>query len=180
MNWRKTPDPIPTGWPLTAKGNGLNICFGRHTGYGGYSEIMRGARHIVIYEGALGGDNAIETWNRLENGEVSGKVMLNSTYGTDKYPEVIAKFSNGEIAPANIIGRADNEKLSSASAKIGTKEDAKTKSATKTTKSMITSKISKTTSKSRVPSATTNKTKSAKSTTLAHIAASTAKLKAGD
>jgi hypothetical protein len=29
-----------------------------------------------------------ETWARLEDGSVSGKVTLNSTYGTDSYPEV--------------------------------------------------------------------------------------------
>ena len=178
MKWRKTPDPVPEGWPLAAKGNGLNVCFGRHTGYGGYSEIMRGARHIVIHEDALGGDNAVETWNRLENGEISGRVMLNSTYGTDTYATVIAKFSNGELAPGNIIGRTDDKKTGSASANIGDSKYTKTESLPKVTKSVPRPKISKTTSKSTVPVTATKKTKSAKSALQTHAVATAAKLKA--
>ncbi|KAL5417739.1 hypothetical protein PMIN03_001438 [Paraphaeosphaeria minitans] len=65
---------------------------------------MRGGRHIVVYEDALGGDNAIETWNRLENGEISGRVMLNSTYGTDQYARVEVKFSDGSTPKKNVVG----------------------------------------------------------------------------
>ncbi|OAG01204.1 Metallo-dependent phosphatase [Paraphaeosphaeria sporulosa] len=101
MKWTETPKPIPAGWPSDTQDGGLNICFGRHTGYGGYSEVMRGGRHIVIFEDALGGDNAIETWNRLEDGEISGRVMLNSTYGIDKYPRVEVKLSDGTIPKNN-------------------------------------------------------------------------------
>ncbi|KAF1966661.1 Metallo-dependent phosphatase, partial [Bimuria novae-zelandiae CBS 107.79] len=91
--WTRTPDSAPTQWPKAANGNGLNLCFGRHTGYNGYSNVMRGGRHIVIHQAALGGDNAMETWNRLEDGTISGKVMLNSTYGQDCYPTVAIKES---------------------------------------------------------------------------------------
>jgi len=69
-------------------GNDIHICFGRHTGQGGYSEIMRGGRRIVIREDMLGKDNTVETWIRLENGQESARVVLNSTYGTDQYSPV--------------------------------------------------------------------------------------------
>ncbi|KAL1612632.1 hypothetical protein SLS60_000861 [Paraconiothyrium brasiliense] len=104
-----TPKPVPADWPAAAHGAGLNVCFGRHTGYGGYSEVMRGGRHIVIYENALEGDNAIETWNRLENGEISGRVILNSTYGKDEYARVEVKLSHGATPHGDVAGRADGD-----------------------------------------------------------------------
>ncbi|KAJ6086416.1 hypothetical protein N7467_005330 [Penicillium canescens] len=67
-------------------GNGINLCFGRHTGYGGYGNLTRGSRQILLHESNLK-DN-IETWVRLENGTVSGNVTLNSTYGQDFYQTV--------------------------------------------------------------------------------------------
>ncbi|KAJ6010270.1 hypothetical protein N7499_004327 [Penicillium canescens] len=67
-------------------GNGINLCFGRHTGYGGYGNLTRGSRQILLHESNLR-DN-IETWVRLENGAVSGNVTLNSTYGQDLYQTV--------------------------------------------------------------------------------------------
>jgi hypothetical protein len=72
--------------PVT--GNGINLCFGRHTGYGGYSDWTRGARQIVVHEDMLNGKVEVETWIRLENGKISGYVVLNETFGTDKYPIV--------------------------------------------------------------------------------------------
>ncbi|KAF9691877.1 hypothetical protein EKO04_010172 [Ascochyta lentis] len=70
-----------------ANGNGLNLCFNRHSGYGGYSDWARGARQIVIEEAKLGASE-LQTWIRLEDGSISGQVTLNSTYGTDRYPAV--------------------------------------------------------------------------------------------
>jgi hypothetical protein len=69
-------------------GNGINICFGRHTGYGGYGNWVRGSRQILVDIESLGKDRSIETWIRLADGEVSGRVTLNATYGNDRYPEV--------------------------------------------------------------------------------------------
>jgi hypothetical protein len=87
MKWSKDlPDTSP------ANGNGLNMCFNRHTGYGGYSDWARGARQIVVEEDKLG-QNVVETWIRLENGKISGQVSLNSTFGTDQYPQVPAEKS---------------------------------------------------------------------------------------
>jgi hypothetical protein len=94
MKWsnnRSLPDTNPSN------GNGINVCFGRRTGYGGYDkQYAKGARKIVIFEDALD-DRTIETWNRLEDGNISGAITLNSTYGIDKYP------------PAPNQGKADDE-----------------------------------------------------------------------
>ncbi|CAO2657985.1 Nn.00g072450.m01.CDS01 [Neocucurbitaria sp. VM-36] len=68
-------------------GNGINLCFNRHSGYGGYTDWKRGARQIVIEEERLG-INELETWIRLEDGRISGHVILNATYGVDHYPKV--------------------------------------------------------------------------------------------
>ncbi|KAJ0117531.1 Metallo-dependent phosphatase [Diaporthe amygdali] len=67
-------------------GDGLNLCFSRRTGYGGYGDWKRGSRQILVSLESLG--NSVETWNRLEDGSVSGEVTLNSTFGTDNYPLV--------------------------------------------------------------------------------------------
>lgn len=77
MKWSQDlPDTSP------ANGNGLNICFNRHSGYGGYSNWDRGARQIVVQEGKLG-QKEFETYIKLENGRYSGRVTLNSASGTN-------------------------------------------------------------------------------------------------
>jgi hypothetical protein len=56
-------------------GNGLNLCFGRHSGYGGYHrDWERGSRQIVIREERMG---EVEVWVRLEDGAVVGRGVLN-------------------------------------------------------------------------------------------------------
>jgi hypothetical protein len=88
--------PIPKA--VLPVGNNMHICFGRHTGYGGYSDWIRGGRHIVVDEDLLG-SNIIETWNQLEDGIVSGHVVLNATYNKDEYPLVLLEktFANGSV-----------------------------------------------------------------------------------
>ncbi|KAL4879845.1 Metallo-dependent phosphatase-like protein [Aspergillus karnatakaensis] len=66
-------------------GEGLNICFGQHSGYGGYGTWVRGSRQLLISEEALG-RGELDTWIRLETGATVGSVSLNSTYGEDVYP----------------------------------------------------------------------------------------------
>lgn len=75
-----------SGMKLT--GNGLDLCFSRHTGYGGYGNWTRGSRQVHLSLESLGA--SIETWNRLADGNVTGAVTLNSTFGTDEYPLVQA------------------------------------------------------------------------------------------
>ncbi|KAK7911177.1 hypothetical protein PG985_013658 [Apiospora marii] len=72
---------------MTVAGHGLNVCFGQHTGYGGYGSWERGSRQILVTQAQLRKEKAVDTWIRLESGNVVGQVSLNSTYGQDKYPE---------------------------------------------------------------------------------------------
>ncbi|KAL4789421.1 Metallo-dependent phosphatase-like protein [Aspergillus venezuelensis] len=66
-------------------GNGMKLCFGQHSGHGGYGSWIRGSRQLLITESGL--DNAeLDTWIRLESGDVVGSVSLNATYGEDVYP----------------------------------------------------------------------------------------------
>lgn len=67
-------------------GNGINMCYGRHTGYGGYGDLTRGSRQILLNETNLADDT--QTWIRLEDGSVQAHVTLNTTYGQDRYPIV--------------------------------------------------------------------------------------------
>jgi hypothetical protein len=61
----------------------MHMCYGRHTGYGGYGEWARGGRQISLDERSLGED--MRTWIRMENGSILGDVHLNATYGRDHY-----------------------------------------------------------------------------------------------
>ena len=70
---------------MTVTGNGINLCFGQHSGYGGYGTWIRGSRQVLVTESMLR-DMEVETWIRLENRNVVGSVRLNSTYGKDSYP----------------------------------------------------------------------------------------------
>ncbi|OAL54039.1 Metallo-dependent phosphatase [Pyrenochaeta sp. DS3sAY3a] len=70
MKWSQD---LPNTSP--ANGKGLNICFNRHSGYGGYSDWTRGARQIVVQEDKLS-RNELETYIKLENGQYSGRVTL--------------------------------------------------------------------------------------------------------
>eukprot|EP01118_Nematostelium_gracile_P009802 TRINITY_DN3317_c0_g1_i1.p1 TRINITY_DN3317_c0_g1~~TRINITY_DN3317_c0_g1_i1.p1 ORF type:complete len:319 (-),score=75.50 TRINITY_DN3317_c0_g1_i1:120-1076(-) len=44
----------------------IDLCYGRHTGYGGYGTWDRGSRMILLNEN----DNSIKTWIRMENGSI--------------------------------------------------------------------------------------------------------------
>ena len=68
---------------MDLEGNGLKMCFGRRTGYGGYGDWARGGRQIVLREKVS--EIPIETWIRLEDETVGARVTLNSTYGQDRY-----------------------------------------------------------------------------------------------
>ncbi|KAM3509046.1 hypothetical protein MY10362_000835 [Beauveria mimosiformis] len=70
---------------VEAKGNGINLCYGQHTGYGGYGDWIRGSREIFVSLDKLR-DLAIDSHIRTELGQVIGAVSLNATYGHDSYP----------------------------------------------------------------------------------------------
>ena len=85
-SWRGgvSGDPLPMN--TTGKGDGnINLCFGQHTGYGGYGKWKRGARQVVASLEKLK-QFTLDTHIRLEGGAVIGAVSLNATYGQDKYP----------------------------------------------------------------------------------------------
>lgn len=73
-------------------GNGVSLCFGQHTGYGGYGHWIRGARQILVTEDMLL-HHELDTWIRLEDGSVVGSVTLNSTYGRDRYEKTPNKHT---------------------------------------------------------------------------------------
>ncbi|KOS19058.1 putative inactive purple acid phosphatase 16 [Escovopsis weberi] len=70
---------------MTVAGTGVNLCFGQHSGYGGYGNWIRGSRQVRVSLGALARGGA-DTWIRLESGDVVGAVSLNATFGRDVYP----------------------------------------------------------------------------------------------
>ncbi|TPX19121.1 uncharacterized protein E0L32_011194 [Thyridium curvatum] len=70
---------------VQVKGTGKNLCFGQHSGYGGYGNWERGARQVLVTKDGLS-HGLVDTWIRLESGNVVGNVVLNSTYGQDLYP----------------------------------------------------------------------------------------------
>ncbi|KAI5358867.1 putative calcineurin-like phosphoesterase domain, ApaH type, metallo-dependent phosphatase [Septoria linicola] len=76
---------------MNVKGEGTKLCFGQHSGYGGYGSWERGAREILVREEDLQREEGwrecgVETWIRLEGGGVVGRVELNATFGEDVYP----------------------------------------------------------------------------------------------
>ncbi|OTB00244.1 hypothetical protein M426DRAFT_15703 [Hypoxylon sp. CI-4A] len=65
--------------------NDVNLCFSQHSGYGGYGNWERGSRQVLVTKEQL--ENLeVDTWIRLESGNVVGAVSLNGTYGQDSYP----------------------------------------------------------------------------------------------
>lgn len=68
---------------MTLEGNGMKMCYGRRTGYGGYGGWARGGRQIVLRENVS--ETPIETWIRLEDETAGARMTLNSTYGQDRY-----------------------------------------------------------------------------------------------
>ncbi|KAI5459730.1 Metallo-dependent phosphatase-like protein [Mariannaea sp. PMI_226] len=70
---------------MTTKGNGINLCYNQHGGYGGYGDWIRGAREIVVTQSQLA-NYTVDTHIRLESGDVVGAVSLNATFNEDLYP----------------------------------------------------------------------------------------------
>lgn len=70
---------------MSMEGNGIHLCYGQHSGYGGYGDWIRGAREIVVSLDQLK-DRVVETYMRLESGDVVGSVTLNETFNDDWYP----------------------------------------------------------------------------------------------
>ncbi|RSL53001.1 hypothetical protein CEP54_010633 [Fusarium duplospermum] len=95
---------------VEVEGNGLNLCYGQHSGYGGYGDWIRGAREIIVSQDKLA-DKIIDTHIRLESGDIVGAVTLNSTYNEDSYTATpddktylsdTGDFSNAEEMSAGV------------------------------------------------------------------------------
>ena len=82
MEYHSWDDLVPG---MTVAGNGINLCFGQHSGYGGYGNWIRGSRQVQLSLEKLR-HWEVDTWIRLESGDVVGSVSLNATYGKDWYP----------------------------------------------------------------------------------------------
>ncbi|KAJ5640840.1 hypothetical protein N7528_000465 [Penicillium herquei] len=78
---------------MSVKGNGVNLCFGQHSGYGGYGSWIRGSRQILVTESKLK-EKVVDTWIRLESNGTTGAVSLNATYGEDVYPATVDLLSS--------------------------------------------------------------------------------------
>jgi hypothetical protein len=77
---------------MTVPGNGMSLCYGQHSGYGGYGDWVRGGRQIVVNRDKVK-DLVFDTYIRLEDGEAVGAVTLNSTFNDDYYPETPNKMT---------------------------------------------------------------------------------------
>ena len=80
--WCYKWDTLPPG--MTVEGNSMNLCFGQHSGYGGYGSWIRGSRQVLVTESMLQ-RLEVDTWIRLETQGVVGAVTLNATYNHDHY-----------------------------------------------------------------------------------------------
>lgn len=67
--------------------NNVSLCYGQHTGYGGYGNWIRGARQVIVSVEGLK-ERELDTWIRLETGKVVGRMRLNESYGEDWYEKV--------------------------------------------------------------------------------------------
>ena len=86
---------------MDLEGNGLKMCYGRRTGYGGYGDWARGGRQLVLRENVS--ETPIETWIRLEDETARARVTLNSTYGQDQYvQERYAQESQGRKSSSSM------------------------------------------------------------------------------
>jgi hypothetical protein len=79
-------DSLLPNMTVAGPARGVNLCFGQHSGYGGYGNWERGARQVRVQrEQMVKGVLEAESWVRLEGGRVVGRVGLNATYGEDWY-----------------------------------------------------------------------------------------------
>ncbi|KAI6765767.1 hypothetical protein HG530_006837 [Fusarium avenaceum] len=97
---------------MDIEGNGIHLCYGQRSGYGGYGDWIRGAREIVVTEEMLE-KLEVETYIRLENGEAVGQVTLNSTYNDDYYPATpntmtyMSEAKTTESGSASVLPRSE-------------------------------------------------------------------------
>lgn len=95
---------------MTVKGNGINLCFGQHSGYGGYGNWIRGSRQVLVTEAMLK-SHAVDSWIRLESGDVVGSVSLNATYNEDSYPATPNSMTNCPTCDYSVVSNMPGTKV---------------------------------------------------------------------
>ncbi|KAF5004618.1 hypothetical protein FDECE_8893 [Fusarium decemcellulare] len=83
--YRWTDQSLPD-YPVQPSTSGLNLCYGQRTGYGGNGDWERGSRQLRVRLDRRAKAAELETWIRLESGQVVGRITLNETFGEDIYP----------------------------------------------------------------------------------------------
>jgi hypothetical protein len=84
--YKWTAEVLPD-YPVQPGAEGLNLCYGQRSGFGGAGDAVRGSRQLLLRKDKIA-DGEFDTWIRLETGERVAGVSLNTTYGEDQYPEV--------------------------------------------------------------------------------------------
>lgn len=74
------------------------MCYGRHTGYGGYGDATRGGRQIFLSQETM--KDEVKTWVRLVDGTISAPVTLNATYNQDRYMAVLQRATETSGGPS--------------------------------------------------------------------------------
>ena len=77
------PDSTLPGYESQGKDRPF-LCFCKHAGYGGYGDWNRGVRQIRMSFDESG-RMSVDTWVRMQQGNVITAVSLNETYGEDVY-----------------------------------------------------------------------------------------------
>ena len=77
------PDSTLPGYGSSGKDRPF-LCFCKHAGYGGYGDWNRGVRQIRMRFDERG-QMSVDTWVRMQQGDVITSVSLNETYGEDVY-----------------------------------------------------------------------------------------------
>lgn len=90
------PDSTLPGYGSKGKDRPF-LCFCKHAGYGGYGDWNRGVRQIKVNFDERG-QMSIDTWVRMQQGDVITSVSLNETYGEDVYDTEDGGYRHSRVA----------------------------------------------------------------------------------
>ncbi|OJJ38071.1 hypothetical protein ASPWEDRAFT_35641 [Aspergillus wentii DTO 134E9] len=96
FNWNTQ---LPT---MNLTGNGLNMCYGRHTGYGGYGDWSRGGRQVLLQQ-EQNATSSVQTWIRLEDQTVTGRMGLNSKSNLNPTENLTSTASSMEVPLLSLV-----------------------------------------------------------------------------
>lgn len=87
---------------MNLTGNGLNMCYGRHTGYGGYGDWSRGGRQVLLQQ-EQNATSSVQTWIRLEDQTVTGRMGLNSKSNLNPTENLTSTASSMEVPLLSLV-----------------------------------------------------------------------------